>query len=447
MHGGYRGGGRGTLVLRLALAFVVVALAAVGLFAGLTLAIAEGDVSALVSQQRADVTQALEGAAVAAYRRNGTWSGTDLTPALALAAETGVGLKVLDQSGHQVAASKSPASRAAGSPPAVAPVTVDGARVGSLVLRFADAGLAVADDRLRTALARAVGAGGVLAALLALAVAVVVSRRITRPVLALTAAARAMDRGDREARVGLMTAPGELGELALAFDRMADSLDREDRLRRDLVADVTHEIRTPVAVLQASTEALMDGLTQADAETLSSLHDEVLRLRRMVEDLQTLASAEAAGLALAKAPVDLARIAAEAADSLEARFADAGLRLQRHLEPVVVLGDRTRLHQVVANLLTNAVKFTPAGGQVELEVAASGTDARLCVTDTGVGIPEQEQGRVFERFWRGRAGASVAGSGIGLAVVAELARAHGGRVTLDSEPGRGTAIGVVLPRA
>ena len=192
-------------------------------------------------------------------------------------------------------------------------------------MRFSSSGgLAASADRLRTSLARAViGAAG-LAAVLALLVALVVSRRISRPVTRLIESARARGRGDRQARVGTVAgAPAELRELAATFDQMADNLDAQERLRQDLVADVAHELRTPVAVLQANTEALLDGIVPHTPEQTAALHNEVLRLGRLVEDLQTLAAAEAAALHLSMQPCDLALIAAAAADDWEASFTAA----------------------------------------------------------------------------------------------------------------------------
>ncbi|HEX4398168.1 MAG TPA: ATP-binding protein, partial [Trebonia sp.] len=290
--------------------------------------------------------------------------------------------------------------------------------------------------------------------LLALLTGLGVARRITRPVARLISVTRAMAGGDRSARAGAIRGPGELRELAAAFDQMADTLDREDKIRRDLVASVAHELRTPVAVLQAGHEALLDGVIEPGPEELASLRDEVVRLARMVDDLQTMAAADAAVLRLARERRDLAGIAAAAADSLARRFEAAGVTLNRLLEPAPVLADERWMHQVVTNLLGNALKFTPAGGTVTIRTgrggpgALPGPAAVLEVTDTGVGIPADELPRIFDRFWRGQAAAAqTSGSGIGLAIAAELTLAHGGTLTADSQPGRGTTLTLSLPPA
>jgi two-component system sensor histidine kinase BaeS len=176
-----------------------------------------------------------------------------------------------------------------------------------------------------------------------------------------------------------------------------------------------------------------------------SLHEEVLRLAAMVDDLQSLASAEAAALNLRLAPCELATVVSGSLDSLTAQLATAGLELERHIEPAPIVGDAARLHQVVTNILSNAIKFTPPGGRITVEVAEVGSDARLVVTDTGVGIAAAEREHVFERFWRGHDSADIAGSGIGLSVVAELVRAHHGTVEVGAGIGGGTRVSVTIP--
>ncbi len=437
----------GTLGLRLALAFLAVALAAVALLAGLTAAFAAADVADLAAQQRAELAGAIAVAARAAYApASGTWSADDLAPVLDLAANTGTAVQIRDQAGQVVASS--PDFAAATGPQSSRPVAVRGQPVGTAVLRSTGSGLNAADRVLETALLRAIlGAAG-LAALLALLTGLAVARRITRPVTRLIAATRAMAAGDRAARVGEIRAPGELRELAAAFDQMAAALDRQEQIRRNLVADVAHELRTPIAVLQAGHEALLDGVAEPTPAELGSLRDEVLRLARMVGDLQTLAAADAAALNLARQRCDLAGLAAAAADSLARRFEAAGITLDRRLAASSVLADPHWLHQLITNLLTNALKFTPAGGQVTISTGRTGAEALLQVTDTGTGIPAADLPRIFDRFWRGRQAAQVSGSGIGLAVAAEVAQAHGGRLTARSQTegsGHGTEMILTLP--
>ena len=435
-----------TLGLRLGLAFLSVALAAVALLAGLTAGLAAADVSNLTSQQRADLTGAIAAAAAVSWDRGDSWASADLSPVLDLATRTGAEAQIRDRSGRVVTSSSGFAAQAS-APERSAPIQVGGERVGEAVVRFTNSGLASADHVLQNDLLQAIFGAAGLAAVLALLTGLAMARRITRPVERIIAVTRAMGRGERTARVGDITAPSELRELATAFDQLADTRDRQDQLRRDLVADVAHELRTPVAVLQAGHEALLDGITEPTPDQLGSLRDEVLRLARMVGDLQTLAAADAAALHLNRSPCDLAGLAAAAADSLAGQFEAAGITLERRLAPAVIDADPRWLHQVITNLLTNALKFTRAGGHVTVEVGPLAADAVLTVTDTGTGIPADELPRIFDRFWRGRQAAQTSGSGIGLAVAAELARAHDGQLTARSEPGQGTAMTLTLPRA
>jgi signal transduction histidine kinase len=166
----------------------------------------------------------------------------------------------------------------------------------------------------------------------------------------------------------------------------------------------------------------------------------------MVEDLQTLASAEAAGLELEPRPLDLGRLAADAADSLASRFWEGRIKVEQDLPPTPIVGDPRRLHQIVTNLLANAAKYTPPGGTVTVRAGRDGPDAVLEVADTGPGIPEDERTLVWERFYRGRSGRLADGSGIGLAVVKELVDAHGGQVKIDDVAGGGARFIVRLPQ-
>ena len=433
-----------TLGPRLALAFLGVALAAVALLAGLAAVFSAVDVSSLANRQRDDLAAAVAVAAAASWSQDQGWAGADLMPVLELAQHSGLKLQVHDANGHAVATT--PGFTATGSQ-STQPILVHGRRIGTVVLGLTASGLGAADSVLRTALFRAIAGAAGLAALLALFTGLAVARRITRPIARLMTVTRAMAAGDRSARAGTLSGPSELRELAAAFDNMADTLDYEDKIRRDLVASVAHELRTPVAVLQAGHEALLDGITDPDPEELGSLRDEVLRLARMVDDLQTMAAADAAVLRLTRERTDLATIAGAAADSLARRFEAAEVDLDRQLDTAPVLADERWMHQVVTNLLGNALKFTPAGGTVTIRTRQRGAHAILEVADTGVGIPAGELPRIFDRFWRGQAAAQTSGSGIGLAIAAELAVAHGGTLTADSQPGHGATFTLTLPLA
>ena len=437
------GSGGRSLVVRLGLSFLAVGLISIAVLAGLTAALSAADVSALTAQQRSQAVGAIAISAGAAWDRHGTWATAELAPVLDLAGRTGSYTEIRDLRDDVAAVSRGFDSQPAQEEAAQA-IMVPGRHVGDVLVRFTSPG---ADLALRSALLRAIAAATGLAALVALLSGLLLARRITVPVVRIIRVTRIRASGNRDARIGPLRAPVEVRELAASIDEMVETMDRQERARRALVAEVAHELRTPVAVLQAETEALIDHVEEPTPDQLAVLHDEVLRLGQVLDDLQSLASADAAALHLARSRCDLADVAASAADRLAVRFDTASLTLERRLRQADVLADAGRLHQLTANLLTNALKFTPPGGRVVIETWTSGLAAMLRVTDTGVGIPAEELPRIFDRFWRGRLGAQTSGSGIGLAIAAELAAAHAGRLTATSTAGQGTQITLTLPAA
>jgi signal transduction histidine kinase len=221
----------------------------------------------------------------------------------------------------------------------------------------------------------------------------------------------------------------------LAFRRVSRGFAEQDRLRRQLLADVAHELRTPLAILQGRVEGLLDGVYPTDEAQLQRLLDETRHLGRLVEDVGTLASAEAGALELRKEPVDLGDLVRDAA----ATFARAiTVDLPEDL-PLLEL-DPLRIREVLLNLLSNADRHTPAGGSIAIHAHPERQEVILRVVDTGTGIPPEELPRIFDRFHKG------AGSGLGLAIARDLVRAHGGTIRADTQVGQGTSVTVSLPR-
>ena len=245
--------------------------------------------------------------------------------------------------------------------------------------------------------------------------------------------------------MGLADAPGELSSLAATFDRMAAAVAREDELRRRLVADVAHEVRTPLTILQGTTEALVDKLIEPDDATLDSLHKEVLRLVQLVVGLDTLAAADAAGLHLDRRPIDLVAVAAAVVDLARPATAGARVQLATNLWPARVDADDARMRQVVTTLVANAIAYTPAGGTITVGTGTADGAAFLEVSDTGPGIDAPDLPHLFDRFYRGRAARGTSGSGIGLAIAHELVAAHGGVILASNGPEGGSVFTVRLP--
>ncbi|GAA3342265.1 hypothetical protein GCM10020358_36610 [Amorphoplanes nipponensis] len=441
---------RSPLGRRLLAAFLLAALSSVLV---LTVAALIATDRGLSGARRADQQRVADRAAAAAataYAAAGGWAAADLGRAADLAEAAGGTLVVLDRSGAMVWPGHGMGGMGMGAMGAAdrrqAPVEVAGARVGTVRVGF-PAGSSAAR---RIAWSWVAGAA-VVALLAALLVSGFVTRRLTRPLIALAGAARRFAAGERGARAGAgpgVGAPGEMGEVIRAFDAMADEVVRADTVRRRLAADVAHELRTPLAGLQAGLEELRDGLRTADPERLGALHDQALRLGRIVADLADLSAAESAALSLRPADVDLAVVARAALAAQRSRLDAAGLRVETDLAAALpVRADPDRLHQVVTNLLTNAARYCRPGDRLTLRGYADGAGAVLEVADTGPGIAAADLPHVFDRLWRGDRHRDVAGSGIGLAIVRELVTAHAGTVEAASREGAGTVITVRLPSA
>ncbi len=288
-----------------------------------------------------------------------------------------------------------------------------------------------------------------VAAVLALVLSFFVSQRLVRPIRAVTAAAQAMEGGNLSHRV--QAAGGdEVAELGLAFNRMAEALSHQEKLRKNLTADVAHELRTPLATIQSQVEAFQDGVMDPTPERLESIYEETVRLARLVGDLRQLSEAEGGQLVLHAVPLDLNEFVAETISGLEPRFAEENVALETEYaaEPQIVLGDKDKLRQVIINLTSNALKFTSESGWVRISTATEDDWRTLTVADNGTGIAEDDLPYIFERFFRADKSRSRAtgGAGIGLAITKQLIEAHGGTITVTSTFGQGTTFTIRLPK-
>lgn len=287
-------------------------------------------------------------------------------------------------------------------------------------------------------------AGGLAAVLLG----ILMARYLTTPLRRMSHAAARIGQGDLAQEVPVPS-DDDLGNLARAFNTMAVDLRRLEESRRNLVADIAHELGTPLSVLQANLEGMLDGVVESAPDRLAALHTQVRLLARLVEDLRDLSLAQAGRLPLHRAPTDLAALVVDAAAAVGPHAADKAVTVQSRIAtglPAVSV-DRERMMQVVHNLLDNAIRNTPAGGAVTVGLEADPAELRFWVSDTGPGIPPQEAERIFDRFYRLDASRSRAsgGSGLGLAIVKSLVEAHGGRVWVESQEGEGSRFTVALP--
>ncbi|MEO5633286.1 ATP-binding protein [Gaiella sp.] len=328
-------------------------------------------------------------------------------------------------------------------------VRVDNARIGTVrVTTQSGALLSPEETDLLHSLDRLHLIAAVVSVLAAFVIALILAETLSRPLRRIRRTAEEIEHGDLEARVTL-SGDAEMRAVGHALNRLAETLDQEESIRKRSVADLGHELRTPVHGLLSRIEAAQDGMVRDSEANLAAMHDEALRLTRLLEGLSQLTDAERPGLLLEKQAVDLAEITKSAVTRLAPRFAEAGLALSFDGMPAMVDGDPDRLGQIVDNLLSNARRYTERGGSVVVHVERDGKAAVLEVSDTGIGIAPDDLKHIYTRFWRGERSRARAtgGTGIGLAIVHELVRAHEGHIEAESEVGRGTRFCVYLPAA
>jgi two-component system OmpR family sensor kinase len=301
---------------------------------------------------------------------------------------------------------------------------------------------------------RALLLAGALAGALSILLGLGLSRGLTAPLARLTAAARYIAGGDLSQRVP-ETGSAEIAALGQAFNQMAADLEKAEELRRNLVADVAHELRTPLSVLQGNLRAILDGVYPLEQAEIAALYDESRLVSRLVDDLHELAQAEAGQLHLDLRPTDLAEViqttVANFAIVAEAKEVRLTTDLADALPPV--LADPDRLAQIMRNLLSNALRHTPEGGQITVSATYNGPRefnrpaVRIVVADTGEGIPPNDLPHVFDRFWQTERSRSRerGGSGLGLAIARHLVQAHGGEIGVESEVGQGSRFWFTLP--
>jgi len=269
----------------------------------------------------------------------------------------------------------------------------------------------------------------------------VFSRRLTGPIKKLTSAAKDISEGNIKARVSI-SGSDEISTLAQTFNTMAGSIEVYEALRRKLTANIAHELRTPLSAMQGELEAMIDGLITTDAEHLLSLHEETGRLKKLIEGIEELSKAEAGILEMKRQKIDLKPFLSNMQGRFEQLFRDKGVGLQLECEDDLTLyADPDKVSQIVINLLSNAMRATEKGGRVTIKAGRKGDENFIEIADTGSGIRKEDIPFVFERFYRAHEG----GLGLGLAIAKELADAHGGRIEVVSEYGKGSSFTLVIP--
>jgi two-component system, OmpR family, sensor histidine kinase BaeS len=436
------------IALKFFLAILLAAAVAAGAMALATRLSFQSGFLGYLNQVDAQRLDELAGRLAAEYRRAGTWDFVRddyaRLRALALPPPTVPRLALLDAAGHPVAGNPEIAEEGA-----VKPVVVDGRTVGWIsrapLRRLSNAAeVSFQQEQLR--------AGWVIAALavvLAGALALILGRAFVTPVQRVADATHRVAAGNYATRVPVHSSD-ELGRLAADFNRLAETLERNETLRRRFMADVSHELRTPLAVLSAELEALEDGVRPLTREALASLRGEVTALSKLVNDLNQLALADVGALAYRKERVDLVPLLAQALDSYRDRLAERELGVDTAFaEHAVVFGDADRLVQMFRNLLENSARYTDRGGRVRVATRRDGDRVLVDFDDSAPGVPREALPHLFERFYRVDASRSRAhgGAGLGLAISRSIADAHDGAISAENSPLGGLRVRVALPLA
>lgn len=336
-----------------------------------------------------------------------------------------------------------------GSNVATAPIMVNGEKVGTVLVRVpgSETLLTKFDEDFRDKSYSAMIFAAVIALIIAMIVGAIFSRAIVTPIKKITNAAKALKEGDYSARTGL-SGSDEIARLGNMFDLMADSVEANRKLERRLVTDVAHELRTPLMAIQSTVEAMIDGVFEPDEERLETLNSEVQRLSRLVDALLKLSRLESRTKPIERKKVDLTEMLSAVVQTHQAYIHDAGLSLEFEYDPhVYVFGDADLLRQATANLISNAVRYTPEGGTITVKAHKGDLMGQIVVQDTGIGLTPEEAKMVFQRFWRADSGRARAtgGLGIGLSVVKEIVDQHNGWVRVEGHPNEGACFTIYIP--
>jgi two-component system sensor histidine kinase BaeS len=469
-----------SLTLKLALAFLVVGVIGVALAAGLARWIMFNEFGNLVLDEgRSDFIDIVS----AYYQANGSWdgvarylpqvgavpaplpppegqglpgdqpqqplprdaghSGAQPLPSFAFALVDLDGYVVVPAGPYQIGNTISPGELKQGTE-----VTIDGQVVGTVLTTGKATELTPREELFLTRINWALLYAALGATLIALTLGLFLARTLTRPLRELTAASQSMAQGDLEQQVTVRS-KDELGELAAAFNRMSSELARANQARRQMTADIAHDLRTPLTVIRGYAEALLDGDLPPAAATFETVYQEAEHLSHLIEDLRTLSLVDAGKLTLHRQTVQPKDILEQAAAAHLPQAQKSGITLDVDAVadlPLVHI-DPERLAQVLGNLVGNALRYTPEGGRITLAARQQADAILLAVRDTGVGIDPADLPHIFDRFYRGDdARESNEGeSGLGLAIAKSLVEAHGGSISVASIPGEGSAFTITLP--
>lgn len=445
------------LGVKLTAAFLLVALAGVVLVGVWANRVTTSSFMRFLNQDQATQLAELQTELADYYTQQGSWAGVDSVLAARLPRQGQGGgntfWRLTDADGNIVAASSGGRGRMGMMGMSEqAEIVVNGRFVGTLSLSITGMGnMQAGGQQFLDEVNQALVWAGVAAIGLALLLAVALSRRLTQPLRRLTRATRALAGGDLSQQVPIASGD-ELGELSHSFNQMADALNQAEQQRQQLLADVAHELRTPLSVMRGHLEAMLDGVFTLSPDNLTLVYEETVLLGRLVDELRTLSLAESGQLTLNKSLLDLGEAVTQAVAAFAPLAEAEGVQLTAQVPDVVppVRADPARIQQVLGNLIANAIRHAPQGtavAQVTVRVVPQTDGVAVQVADNGPGLSPEARALVFDRFWRADESRSRdrGGSGLGLAICQGIVQAHGGAIEVDSIVGAGTTFTFILP--
>ncbi|OEH86095.1 hypothetical protein BHU72_14305 [Desulfuribacillus stibiiarsenatis] len=306
------------------------------------------------------------------------------------------------------------------------------------------------DSGFRNSVNKSLISTAIFSTIFAIFLSIIFSSGITMPLMKMTKIAIQLRKGDLKHRMAVGASNDEVSELAIAINHLAETLEREEKLRKNITADIAHELRTPLMTLQGQLEAIIDGILDPTPETLTSCQEEVIRLTSLVSDLEQLTTAESASLELDQEVLSLSDLTHQIVDSFQGQFRQKDIALSFYAnKKSYVLADKRKLTQILINLISNALKYSEPTDKVSIKLMQSDDIITLKIIDTGLGISAEDLPYIFERFYRGDKSRNreTGGSGIGLAIVKSLVDAHHWKIEIESTLQKGTTVTLTMPAA
>lgn len=434
--------------MRLALALMAVS--ASGILISTILSIKEMDyhfslyVSDVNQQHQQDLLDILHNE----YQRGQGWNDRTLVKLESASRVLGVQISLFDNERTLIRTFGKTVSSAFSSKDDMIPIKDQEKTVGYIDIQYDNSNAMSLEEHFQIAHTNAMQWTMLALLLLVCIASIFIAKRIAKPIVNMSEAAQQVSKGDLSIRVALPKGKDELTVLVQAFNNLVQNLQRQEELRKRLTSDIAHELRTPLNTLLAQTEGMLDGIWEASPDHLEATRSEVLRLIRIVSDLDQVIQAEAGALKFSKEVTNLSQVVEGIVDSMTAAFQLHGIHLTSQLNTDGwILGDKQRMAQVVSNLITNSLKHSSQGGEVIVSVEKKGSCVEVKVKDNGAGISPEDLPFVFERFYRGDRSRSreKGGTGLGLTIVKGIVEAHQGNITIESGVGKGTIITLTFP--